>query len=430
MISIIMPIHNTGEYLNESIESLLRQTYENFELICVDDASDDVITRKLLQKYMKQDNRIKLIVLDEKHGAANARNIGMKAAYGEYIIFLDADDIFDITMLEKMYTSIWKNDAEVCICGYKIYSDIEKRVVNTIFPVQKEGVTNRIFQLKEMGENGLMCCSRAPWSKLCKKSFLVENNIYFQNLSSSNDVFFSCMCSICAKKIVYCQNGLPLVSYRFFNKNQISANRNPIDSFRAFIFLLDVRGEKKSEKEYIQIVYALLKTICGELRNCTDEKKKKDCYKLVQEYFKNNIGNSLFEEDELNSILMYFKNEKYESRWFEAEGYFYIQIKENFSFENLQKKTKIIIWGNGMRGKAFQRLCAEKEVDSIMVTDIKNENIGEKTQYGYWIVDTKYVKEFAGTIIATNKKIYKYLLDEYQMKYNLIDLEKYCPWEI
>lgn len=233
MISIIMPVYNTGKLLYESIMSIIEQTYRDFELICIDDASDDVFTRKLLKYYIEKDIRIKLIRQGKRLGAAEARNKGLKSAQGEYVMFLDADDIFDHVMIEKMYESIKSNKADICICGYREYLDDKKKERFVILPAQKENITNRVFCLKEMSDDGLFCWSFAPWTKMYKRDFLLKNRIYFQTLSSSNDVFFSCMSSICAKRIVYCQGGIPLLKYRINSKNQISARSNLVNYFKS-----------------------------------------------------------------------------------------------------------------------------------------------------------------------------------------------------
>ena len=100
-ISVIMPVYNTdSQYLKEAIESVLQQTYTNFELLIIDDASTTDI-QKVIQKY--NDSRIKYIRLNENQGAANARNLGIKKASGEFIAFLDSDDI---ALSERFSTQI------------------------------------------------------------------------------------------------------------------------------------------------------------------------------------------------------------------------------------------------------------------------------------------------------------------------------------
>lgn len=95
-ISIIVPVHNTGVYLEESLESIFTQSFQEFEVICVDDASSDKLTREILHRYQCIYENMRVIWLEENIGAGEARNIGFDEAKGEYVIFLDADDVFGI----------------------------------------------------------------------------------------------------------------------------------------------------------------------------------------------------------------------------------------------------------------------------------------------------------------------------------------------
>lgn len=432
MVSIVMPVHNAGEYLYESIGSIMNQTYEDFELICVDDASDDGLTERILHGYAEKDSRIRLIFLEQNAGAAEARNTGMQACRGEYVIFLDADDLFDKVMIEKMYECILNHNADLCICGHRLYSDVEKKEIGYIYPVRENGVTDRVFRLSELKEEGLAYWTTAPWNKMCRRSFLIEKKIAFQPLHSSNDVFFSCMCSICAERIVYCQGGEPLLDYRFYSQNQISASRNPVDFYRAVSSLLDSQSGQMNAGENRQIQYLLLNGAVGELKACRDEKQKKECYDLVKEYVRTHMKKQSFDSEKAGYLLQHFREQSYENRWFEGKGNFYAQIREkgNRLSEELDGKTEIVIWGNGMRGNALQRLLREKGMDSVAVTDIRNENLGKKTPFGYRIINTGRAEDTAEVIIAANKKIYEYLRGKQEMKNRvIINLETYCPLE-
>ena len=106
LVSIIMPIYNTGAVSAESIDSILRQTYKDWELIIVDDNSDDEITLSLLEKYRNEDSRIKVINLSENKGAGFARNKGIEVARGRYIAFCDSDDRWFPDKLEKQIAFI------------------------------------------------------------------------------------------------------------------------------------------------------------------------------------------------------------------------------------------------------------------------------------------------------------------------------------
>lgn len=102
LVSVVTPTYNSERFINETIESVLNQTYTNWEMIIVDDASQDN-TVNIIKKYMKQDNRIRLIQLKENCGSAIARNTAMDHAKGRYIAFLDSDDLW---LPEKLSTQI------------------------------------------------------------------------------------------------------------------------------------------------------------------------------------------------------------------------------------------------------------------------------------------------------------------------------------
>ena len=102
MISIVVPVYNAAKYIEQTISMVQKQTYTDWELILVEDCSKDA-SREVLQKLVKEleDSRIHVIYKEKNEGAASARNTGLMAATGEYLAFLDADDIWKKTKLEK-----------------------------------------------------------------------------------------------------------------------------------------------------------------------------------------------------------------------------------------------------------------------------------------------------------------------------------------
>lgn len=122
LISVVMPVHNTGLYLEEALDSLFNQTFADFELLCVDDASEDKQTIEILNHYQHMWKEMKVIWLEESVGAAEARNIGVSKASGKYVMFLDSDDIFQEEMLAELYETITADDSEVCFCGFRSFS--------------------------------------------------------------------------------------------------------------------------------------------------------------------------------------------------------------------------------------------------------------------------------------------------------------------
>lgn len=145
MISIIMPVYNKYNYLTKSLNSIINQTYKDFELIIVDDGSSDG-SEKLCDEFAKKDERIRVIHL-KNSGVSNARNVGLDNAKGKYLQFIDSDDYISEDMLEKLYNKAAEHDVDIVISGItKVNHNYE--VMSTTIP-QLEGVKSK----NEMLEN-------------------------------------------------------------------------------------------------------------------------------------------------------------------------------------------------------------------------------------------------------------------------------------
>lgn len=118
LISIITPSYKSERFISQTIESVLAQTYQNWEMIVVDDVSLDN-SSDIVEKYCKKDNRIRLIKLEKNSGAAVARNRAIKEAKGRYIAFLDADDIWKAEKLEKQIYFMQKNNYSFTYTAYE-----------------------------------------------------------------------------------------------------------------------------------------------------------------------------------------------------------------------------------------------------------------------------------------------------------------------
>lgn len=118
MVSVIIPLYNSEKYIETTIESVINQTYKNWELLIIDDNSKDngVV---IVKEYIKKDSRIKLLVNSQNMGAAKTRNYGIKEAKGEYIAFLDSDDLWNCDKLEKQINFMEKNNYSVTYTGFK-----------------------------------------------------------------------------------------------------------------------------------------------------------------------------------------------------------------------------------------------------------------------------------------------------------------------
>ncbi|BCX82133.1 hypothetical protein MIT9_P1718 [Methylomarinovum caldicuralii] len=125
-ISVIMPCHNAATYIAEAIGSVRNQTFRNWELIVVDDGSSDD-SPEIVTRLAQEDGRIRLL-RQENQGPYPARNLGLRHAQGEYVAFLDADDWWDPTFLEKMHRAVGETGADLAYCGWQnVVEDGENR---------------------------------------------------------------------------------------------------------------------------------------------------------------------------------------------------------------------------------------------------------------------------------------------------------------
>lgn len=121
LVSIIVTIYNIEQYVPQCIETILNQTYNNIEVLLIDDGSTDN-SGLICEQYTKIDNRI-LLIKQDNQGLSEARNTGLSACRGKYVIFVDGDDWIDLNMTEVLISAVLRNEAEACCCGFTIESN-------------------------------------------------------------------------------------------------------------------------------------------------------------------------------------------------------------------------------------------------------------------------------------------------------------------
>ena len=233
-VSVIMPFYNGAEYINETMMAILDQTLEEIEIICVDDGSTDQ-TPMLLQEYAKKDERI-TVLQQKKANAGVARNLGMKKANGEYLLFLDSDDLFEKDMLEKMYVACKECQADVCVCDADQYDILQEKYIEKPQYLRKKVLPDQIpFSKKTIGKYILYFTTSVPWNKMIKKSFVDEHGIEFQDISRANDQYFSIMTLLLAKKITVVNE--KLVHYKVKQKENLTTkfSETPLCAYESML---------------------------------------------------------------------------------------------------------------------------------------------------------------------------------------------------
>ncbi len=163
LISIIIPVYNVEKYLRECLDSVLAQTYKNLEVILIDDGSPDSCG-KICDEYAAKDNRIK-VIHQTNQGVSAARNVGLDAARGEYIGFVDSDDYIQPDMYEYLYQLISKDNADIAMCNV-----IQTDTFKSTSPIQEN---YRLIKNKDLFDY-------SDWMYLVNKLF---KNTIFKNLS-------------------------------------------------------------------------------------------------------------------------------------------------------------------------------------------------------------------------------------------------------
>ena len=143
LVSIITPTYNCAAFIAETIESVLKQTYQNWEMIIVDDRSQDN-TKKIVDAYMKKDSRIQYHLLEENSGAAVARTTAMKLAKGAYMAFLDSDDLWLPDKLSRQITWMQENDYAFSCTAYE-QIDATSNLLNKKIKTVKKTDYNRLL---------------------------------------------------------------------------------------------------------------------------------------------------------------------------------------------------------------------------------------------------------------------------------------------
>ena len=173
-ISIIVPVYNTEKYLRHCLDSILNQSFQDFELLLIDDGSKDR-SGKICDEYAEKDKRIS-VWHQENQGVSVARNVGLEHAQGEWIYFPDSDDIVIENALEIMM-KMCVEDIDYVMCGYEVYD--ENGNCSYAIPERQERVISREDALMEMFAPTDYRYQGYLWNKLFKASIIRDNNLRF-----------------------------------------------------------------------------------------------------------------------------------------------------------------------------------------------------------------------------------------------------------
>lgn len=382
-VSVIVPIFNAEAFLITCLESLSRQSLQEIEIICVEDCSSDR-SLDIIQGYQKKDSRLRIIINKENIGAAESRNIGLQAARGEYIQFMDADDYLELNALESLYVEAQNHNVDMCYLGMQLVLDnlseqcVVQKGIQGSYPEVYSGV-ELLRLLIERDEFFLYLCS-----VFYKTSFIKEKKLYFKNLviGEGGDFILRALCQ--ADRVIVCRN--EYYHYRIHDSSTThreNARKELLfGQIVQYIDVLQIFAQQQKEEVLAVFLQKQYKKMAGGILNLTETDKQQISNRL-QIPFSKHIFNMLGQENNKYGIV------------FQKE-----------TILRVQKKKTVIIYGAGYASREIVDLLQQYAVEIIGFAVTKRDR--EQTcMYGHHVYEIRELvshNKHSIVLVAANKK--------------------------
>lgn len=290
LLSIIIPAYNIEYYIGRCLDSLLNQTYEDLEIIVVDDGSTDN-TLSIIKEYCNKDNRI-TVIHKENEGVSVARLTGMKKAKGEYVGFVDGDDIVEQDMFEFLMNNAKKYNADISHCGYVM--DFPDGHSDYYYNTGKIIVQNNQRGLKDLLEGKYI--EPGLWNKIYKKklidSFISNHNIMDYTIKNLEDLLINY--SLFKNSNIAVYEDVCMYHYTLRKSSAATTVRRNIfeDPLKVMKILMDVETDAELHNViYKRYISALITNFNQKIYKDIAKKSKKILKKELKNYEKYHISN-------------------------------------------------------------------------------------------------------------------------------------------
>lgn len=245
-LSIVVAVYNLEKYLPKCLESLVNQTLQNIEILCVDDGSTDSAPKIIDEYARKYPEKVKAYH-KENGGEFTTRNFGLERASGEYVTFVDTDDYVELDWAEKLYKAAKENDADMAVCAFERIDLKTNKVVS-------KNMTNFGNSVKDINSNDdfMLFINPAPWNKIYKLEKVKD--LRFLNFRGFNDMIFLTSSYTKINRVAF----VPDVLYHYYLRydSQIhSVNMKDVENFKKY--LLELKKLYIKENKYESMRYIL-----------------------------------------------------------------------------------------------------------------------------------------------------------------------------
>lgn len=364
-ISVIIPCYNISDYIEECLDSFLKQTYMDFEIICVDDGSTDD-TAEIIEAYVKKDSRISLIRQSNQY-AGVARNNGMNYAKGEYLLFFDGDDFCDQDMLKQMITSARRHCSDIVACDIRSYDNVTCEYIDAVGYLR----TSYVREFEEQGTVSyrdipdyiLTFAFSGPQNKLYKKEFIEREGLLFQDSKRDNDEYFVCLSMALAGRISWIPD--KLVTYRINNPASLQGfGEAEIDVKDIISTTRYLKAGLQERGRYETVKRSFLNQILIRYVGLVEAQRSLSNFEKVYDFVKNTVFPE-FGIDEMAEDDMISRVEEYRQIMNgDAKEYLFWKMKKlqkdngeqfSFPFRLIKGYHRIAIYGAGNIGRSYYR---------------------------------------------------------------------------
>lgn len=337
LISVIIPVYNSAKYISKCLNSVINQSFNNIEIICVDDASKDK-SLSIINKYASKDSRIRVFSNETNMGAGYSRNFALDNAKGKYIYFLDSDDWLEKDGLSKLANAL-KQFGEVDIITFSHYSVNAVTHIKHKFPDVPQDLTNRIINIFNTPE----CIQYlgVGMTKIIRKALLKEFNIKFKQSRCFEDVEHFLDLVPKARTIVFIND--KILNYRIARQGSVVSKRDDYIEYLIYDTLkADCITKEFPTKVRLELLKKMYKTLAytallayGNFKISHSELKK---------IFKKYIDYKVLEESNMSYYVGMYNKIMYENEFiFCIENFFRMKIKQLFpTFFGYYRKLKLV----------------------------------------------------------------------------------------
>ncbi len=267
LVSVIIPVYNSEKYLSDCIESFLKQTYNNYELIVIDDGSKDS-SYAIMQNYsLRYPDKVRIFTQDNA-GVAITRNRGIGYANGKYVMFADNDDFVEVDYIETMITAIEKENLDMVVCSSRKVDESGKELYQQVLADDEWSKFRMI----------------TPWGRIIKKSFLVDNDIEFGDFKLGEDSYFTVTAYNHTNKI----KTMSYIGYNWVQHPTSVSNTIQKKGIASPIPFLKALKDRNKNLRYISeemFVYFVVKFVVWNLYYICDDVDKNEIKDYNSEYF-------------------------------------------------------------------------------------------------------------------------------------------------